>query len=215
MSKSRLVHIVDDDDSVRESAAILLESAGYDVVEHVSGVAFLEAVGTAQPGCVILDMHMPVTTGLQVQAELINRGIPWPVIVLTGQGDIGIAVRAMKQGAFEFMEKPYQNEQLLRTLEEAFAKFDHLDQETARVASAQALIDSLSQRELQIVRGLLAGLPNKLIAYELDLSTRTVEIYRANAMDKLKAPSLSTALRIAMTAGVQPLEERRKGEERG
>ncbi len=214
MDKSNLVHLVDDDESVRESAAILLESAGYDVVAHVSGVAFLEVLKDQPTGCIILDMHMPVITGLQVQAELNARGVGWPVIVLTGQGDIGIAVQAMKNGAFEFLEKPYANDQLLKTLEEAFEKIDQLGEESAREASAKALIEALSQRELQIVQGLLAGLPNKLIAYELDLSTRTVEIYRANAMDKLKASSLSTALRIAMTAGVQPLEERRKSEGR-
>lgn len=214
MDKSNLVHLVDDDKSVRKSAAILLESAGYDVVAHVSGVAFLEVLKDQPTGCIILDMHMPVITGLQVQAELNARGVGWPVIVLTGQGDIGIAVQAMKNGAFEFLEKPYANDQLLKTLEEAFEKIDQLGEELAREASAKALIEALSQRELQIVQGLLAGLPNKLIAYELDLSTRTVEIYRANAMDKLKASSLSTALRIAMTAGVQPLEERRKSEGR-
>ena len=206
----RLVHIVDDDEWVRESASILLDSAGFDIMAHESGVAFLEALPGLEPGCVILDMHMPVLTGLQVQEELAARGVNWPVIVLTGQGDIGIAVQAMKNGAFEFLEKPYENEQLLQTLNEAFEKIGQLHEESARESAARSLIESLSQRELQVVQGLLAGLPNKLIAYELDLSTRTVEIYRANAMDKLKASSLLTALRIAMTAGVQPLEERRK-----
>jgi two-component system response regulator FixJ len=206
----RLVHIVDDDEWVRESASILLDSAGFDIMAHESGVAFLEALPGLEPGCVILDMHMPVLTGLQVQEELAARGVNWPVIVLTGQGDIGIAVQAMKNGAFEFLEKPYENEQLLQTLNEAFEKIGQLHEESARESAARSLIESLSQRELQVVQGLLAGLPNKLIAYELDLSTRTVEIYRAKAKDKLKASSLSTALRIAMTAGVQPLEERRK-----
>ena len=210
MELTKLVHIVDDDEWVRESASILLDSAGYDIMAHESGVAFLEAQPELEPGCVILDMHMPVLTGLQVQEELAARGVHWPVIVLTGQGDIGIAVQAMKNGAFEFLEKPYENNQLLQTLDEAFEKIDQIHEESTREASARLLIEALSQRELQVVRGLLAGLPNKLIAYELDLSTRTVEIYRANAKDKLKASSLSTALRIAMTAGVQPLEERRK-----
>ena len=211
MELTRLVHIVDDDEWVRESASILLDSAGYDIVAHESGVAFLETLPELEPGCVILDMHMPVLTGLQVQEQLAARGVHWPVIVLTGQGDIGIAVQAMKNGAFEFLEKPYENNHLLQALTEAFEKIDQIHEESAREASARVRIESLSQRELQVVQGLLAGLPNKLIAYELDLSTRTVEIYRANAMDKLKASSLSTALRIAMTAGVQPLEERRKG----
>ena len=117
---TRLVHIVDDDESVRESASILLESAGYEVVTHESGVAFLNALDHLAPGCIILDIHMPVLTGLQVQEELVGRGIGWPVIVLTGQGDVGIAVQAMKNGAFEYMEKPYKNEALLQTLHDAW-----------------------------------------------------------------------------------------------
>jgi two-component system response regulator FixJ len=209
MNEGRLVHIVDDDDAVREGAAILLESSGFDVEGHLSGADFLESVANCKPGCIILDMHMPQVTGLEVQAELKARGIDWPIIVLTGQGDIGIAVEAMKNGAYEFIEKPYQNEMLLATLTDAFDKFETLSEASAKVAYARSMIAKLSQRELEIVRGLLAGLPNKIIAYELDLSVRTVEVYRANAMDKLEARGLSTAIRLAITAGVQPLEERK------
>ena len=129
---TKLVHIVDDDEWVRESASILLDSAGYDIMAHESGVAFLEAQPDLEPGCVILDMHMPVLTGLQVQEELAARGVHWPVIVLTGQGDIGIAVQAMKNGAFEFLEKPYENNQLLQTLNEAFEKIDQIHEESTR-----------------------------------------------------------------------------------
>lgn len=209
MAVDRVVHVVDDDDAVRESAALLLEIAGYQVLTYESGVAFLEAVGSAPPGCVLLDIHMPQMTGLEVQGVLRERGIVWPVIVLTGQGDIGIAVQAMKNGAFEFLEKPYQNEILLGTIAEAFERLESVIEEGARAANAQALIATLTPRELQIMQGLLGGLPNKLIAHELDLSVRTVEVYRANVMDKLGARSLSTAVRIAMAAGVQPLSERR------
>ena len=210
MALARVVHIVDDDDAVRESAALLLEIAGYDVQTYESGVAFLEAIAGAQPGCVLLDIHMPQMTGLEVQAVLRERGVVWPVIVLTGQGDIGIAVQAMKGGAFEFLEKPYQNEVLLAAIAEAFERLESVIEEGARAAGAQALIATLTPRELQIMQGLLGGLPNKLIAHELDLSVRTVEVYRANVMDKLGARSLSTAVRIAMAAGVQPLGERRE-----
>jgi two-component system response regulator FixJ len=154
---------------------------------------------------------MPGMTGLQVQVELKARKITWPVIVLTGQGDIGIAVQAMKNGAFEFLEKPYKNEVLLETLAEAFETLELTVQETSHAANARALVDGLTTREREVMRALLAGLPNKLIAYELDLSVRTVEIYRANVMTKLKARGLSTAVRIAMAAGLQPLEERRAG----
>jgi two-component system response regulator FixJ len=211
MAVDRVVHVVDDDDAVRESAALLLEIAGYNVVTYESGVAFLAAVATAQPGCVLLDIHMPQMTGLEVQAVLRERGVVWPVIVLTGQGDIGIAVQAMKNGAFEFLEKPYQNEILLGTITEAFERLESVIEEGARAANAQALIATLTPRELQIMQGLLGGLPNKLIAHELDLSVRTVEVYRANVMDKLGARSLSTAVRIAMAAGVQPLGGREDG----
>ena len=210
MSESRTVHVVDDDEAVRESASILLDSAGYDVVTHASGVEFLAAVGKMPPGCVLLDIHMPGLTGLQVQGELKSRRVDWPIIVLTGQGDVNIAVQAMKNGAFEFLEKPYKNDMLLATLAEAFDTLEVRNHESARVAEAKALVDGLAPRERQVMQGLLAGLPNKLIAYELDLSVRTVEIYRANVMGKLKARGLSTAVRIAMAAGLQPLEEGRK-----
>jgi two-component system response regulator FixJ len=209
MTTPRLVHIVEDDRAVRESAAILLESAGFDVETHASGVAFLKEIGGATPGCVLLDIHMPGITGLQVQAELKERGIDWPVVVLTGQGDVGIAVQAMKNGAFEFLEKPYKNETLLETLQSAFEMFEAHSAQSERSATARALIDGLTPREREVMQALLAGLPNKLIAYELDLSVRTVEIYRANVMGKLKARGLSTAVRIAMAAGLQPLEERK------
>ena len=211
MTDPRLVHVVDDDDAVRESAAILLESAGYDVATHASGIVFIESLAGIAPGCLLLDIHMPGMTGLEVQAELKTRGIDWPVIVLTGQGDVGIAVQAMKNGAFEFLEKPYKNEVLLETLSDAFEAFAVTAQESMRAANARALIAGLTTRELEVMQALLAGLPNKLIAYELDLSVRTVEIYRANVMAKLKARGLSTAVRIAMAAGVQPLGERRSG----
>jgi two-component system response regulator FixJ len=209
MTAPRTVHIVDDDDAVRDGAEILLDSAGYDVITHTSGSAFLAVLEGQPPGCVLLDMHMPGLTGLQVQAELTARGVDWPVIILTGQGDVGIAVQAMKNGAFEFIEKPYKNDGLIETLDDAFEKLEQRIQESSRTANARALIDTLTPRELEVMRALLAGLPNKLIAYELDLSVRTVEIYRANVMGKLKARGLSTAVRIAMAAGIRPLDARR------
>jgi two-component system response regulator FixJ len=209
MGDRRIVHVVDDDEAVREGVTILLEASGYDVEPHESGTSLLATLDDLSPGCILLDMHMPEISGLEVQAALRERGVHWPVIVLTGQGDVGIAVGAMKNGAFEFIEKPYQNHMLLETLRDAFEKLETLTEESAKVARATELIARLSQREYEIVQGLLAGLPNKIIAYELDLSVRTVEVYRANAMDKLQARGLSTAIRLALTAGVQPLEEKR------
>ncbi|MDB5459335.1 MAG: two component transcriptional regulator, LuxR family [Caulobacteraceae bacterium] len=213
MVDKRLVHLVDDDEAIRESAAFLLEIAGYEVQVHRSGVAFLdvmgEALGEAQACCVLLDIHMPGLSGLDVQLKLNERGFTWPVIILTGQADIGAAIQAMKNGAFEFLEKPYHNAGLLEALVGAFTKSERSMEENAKAGHARALIARLSKRERQVMQGLLAALPNKLIAYEYDLSIRTVEIYRAKVMDKLEARGLSAAVRIAITAGLEPLEERR------
>lgn len=208
MTSPRTVHVVDDDDIVRDLAAITLAEAGYEVRLYESGVAFLAAAAAAAPGCILLDIHMPQIDGLGVQEALNERGLTWPVIVLTGRGDISLAVQAMKNGAFEFLQKPYEPGALKAVLDDAFEKFEAASEEAARVATAKTLIDSLSGRELQVLRGLLAGLPNKLIAYELDLSVRTVEIYRGKVMDKLGVRGLPTAIRMALAAGVEPLEEK-------
>jgi two-component system response regulator FixJ len=205
MPARRIVHIVDDDEDVRDSAALLLEAAGFNAHTHVSGAAFLEKADLTVPACILLDIHMPEIDGLEVQRRLSERGIAFPVIVLTGQGDISIAVQAMKNGAFEFLEKPYLNEVLLAAVADGFARLEAITEDRAASADARARIARLTTRELQVLRGLLAGLPNKLIAYELDISVRTVEIYRANVMDKLDARSLSTAVRISLAAGVEPL----------
>ena len=206
MPSRRTVHIVDDDDDVRESAALLLESAGYSVFAYPSGVDFLAKLDAAIPACILLDIHMPQMDGLEVQRQLLERGVAFPVIVLTGQGDVSIAVQAMKSGAFEFLEKPYLNDVLLEAARDAFTKLEATTEDRAMTAKAKVSVAKLTNREMQVMRALLAGLPNKLIAYELDISVRTVEIYRANVMDKLDARSLSTAVRIALAAGVEPLE---------
>jgi two-component system response regulator FixJ len=205
MPSRRTVHVVDDDEDVRESAALLLESYGFRVFTHASGVAFLAAADFDVPACILLDIHMPQVDGLEVQRRLAARGVIYPVIVLTGQGDISIAVQAMKNGAFEFLEKPYLNEVLLASVGDAFRKLEAIAEDRAADATARTLIAKLTGRETQVLSGLLAGLPNKLIAYELDISARTVEIYRANVMEKLDARSLSAAVRIALAAGVEPL----------
>ena len=205
MPSRRTVHIVDDDDDVRESAALLLETSGYSVHTHPSGVTFLEKLDETIPACVLLDIHMPRMDGLEVQRQLLERGVAFPVIVLTGQGDVSIAVQAMKNGAFEFLEKPYLNEVLLQATQDAFHRLEATTEDRAMTAQAREQVAKLTSREMQVMRALLAGLPNKLIAYELDISVRTVEIYRANVMDKLEARSLSTAVRVALAAGVEPL----------
>jgi two-component system response regulator FixJ len=205
MPSRRTLHIVDDDDDVRESAALLLEASSYNVTTYASGIEFLAKVDPAIPACVLLDIHMPQMDGLEVQRRLVERGIGFPVIVLTGQGDISIAVQAMKHGAFEFLEKPYLNDVLLQATADAFARLESTTEDRALTAQAKAGVAKLTAREAEVLQGLLAGLPNKLIAYELNISVRTVEIYRANVMDKLGARSLSTAVRIALAAAVEPL----------
>ena len=205
MPSRRTVHIVDDDDDVRESAALLLESSGYNVSTYPSGIDFLEKLDPAVPACILLDIHMPQMDGIEVQRQLLERGVNFPVVVLTGQGDVSIAVQAMKNGAFEFLEKPYLNDVLLEATRDAFTKLEATTEDRAMTAQAREQVAKLTNREMQVMRALLTGLPNKLIAYELGISVRTVEIYRANVMDKLDARSLSAAVRIALAAGVEPL----------
>jgi two-component system response regulator FixJ len=201
----RLIHVVDDDDDVRDAVALLLEASGYEVLTYPSGVVFLETLGAAVPGCILLDIHMPEMNGLEVQRRLAASGVQWPVIVLTGQSDISLAVQAMQSGAFEFLEKPYPNNALLEAVRDAFARLEATSEDRAMTADAKVRITRLTDCEIQVMRALLAGLPNKLIAFELDISVRKVEIYRANVMEKLDARSLSTAVRLALAAGVEPL----------
>jgi two-component system response regulator FixJ len=206
MTSSRTVHVIDDEEAVRDSATALLEAAEFAVAAYASGSAFLNALDKVTPGCILLDIHMPELTGLELQRLLNQRNLNWPVIVLTGQGDVATAVQAMKGGAFEFLEKPYRSEALLASVSDAFDKFAAEMEETERIASARALIDNLTSREKQVMQGLLAGLPNKLIGFKLGISVRTVDVYRANVMDKLKARGLSTAVRVALDAQMEPLQ---------
>jgi len=207
MDPNRTVHVVDDDELLRALAAQTLAPAGYAVTEHATGDAFLSALDEATPGCILLDIEMPGSSGLDVQAALNARKLSWPVVVLTARGGVRVAVEAMKNGAFEFLEKPYEPPALLAVLEAAFEAFEAEQAQRAQTERARALIDGLSPRELQVLQGLLAGMPSKIIAHVLGLSVRTVEIYRGHLMDKLEARSLSTAVRLALAAGVEPLEE--------
>ena len=159
MSSAWTVHVVDDDEGVRESVAALLEADGYRVKAHCSGDSFLEQLDELDPGCVLLDIHMPGRSGLEVQRELAAREAELPVVVMTGQGDIGLAVKVMKAGASDFVEKPYSNETLLDTLNSALGELEASRGEQEKIRAARAKIDRLSPREVEVVRGLLAGLP--------------------------------------------------------
>lgn len=204
---TRTVHVVDDDELLRAFAAETLAPAGYRVVQHPTGDAFLARLEDGPAGCILLDIHMPGLSGLQVQEALNARDLDWPVVVLTGRSEVRVAVEAMKNGAFEFLEKPYEPPALLSVLEAAFQAFEADREARAGAARARALVAALSPREVQVLRGLLAGMPNKIMAHALGLSVRTVEIYRGHLMDKLQARGLSAAVRLALAAGVEPLDD--------
>jgi two-component system, LuxR family, response regulator FixJ len=201
---TRTIYIVDDDDAVRASLHSLLSLRSDLVVRsYRSGDAFLEEVAELDPGVLLLDFHMPGATGLDVLQAI--RGQPhFASVVLTGQGNVTLAVQAMQAGALDFIEKPYEAEMLLELVENAFRQLERESESAARVDAAKSRISKLSPRETDVLKGLIEGRSNKIIAYELDISPRTVEIYRANLMDKLEVRSLSEALRIAFAAGLFP-----------
>lgn len=202
MIDKRLVHIVDDEDAIRRSTGFMLKTSGFAVETWPSGVAFLKEVRHAAEGCVLLDVRMPEMDGLEVQQAMIERGITMPVIILTGHGDVTIAVRAMKAGAVDFLEKPFEKATLLSSIETAFQRIAASDEIAVRASEARTLLGVLTPRERDVLEGLAQGLPNKTIAYDLGISPRTVEVHRANLMSKLDVRSLSDALRIAFAAGM-------------
>ena len=199
---SRIVHIVDDDEAIRQSIGFLLRKGGYAVETYPSGTQFLKAVTRETRGCVLLDVRMPDLDGLEVQARLAQSGITLPVIMLTGHGDVTLAVRAIKAGAIEFLEKPFERTALLAAIETALAHAARTNREHLAAVDARIRLAALTPRERDVLDGMVLGRPNKLIAFDLDIATRTVEVHRANLMDKLAARSLSDVLRIAFAAGL-------------
>ncbi|GGA60376.1 response regulator transcription factor [Sphingomonas psychrolutea] len=202
MPAEHLVHLVDDEEAIRLSAGFLLRTNGYVVKSYVSGVAFLADADRETRGCVLLDIRMPELDGLEVQRRLSERGIEMPVIMLTGHGDVALAVRAIKAGAVEFLEKPFQKAALLAAIEEAFRRVDDADRIHLDAAEAVIRLAALTPREGDVLQGIVQGQPNKITAYELGISIRTVEAHRAALMVKLHARSLSEVLRIAFAAGL-------------
>ncbi|AIT82446.1 response regulator transcription factor [Novosphingobium pentaromativorans] len=202
MTDRRMIHIVDDEEAIRRSAGFMLKTSGYTVATYPSGVAFLREVRHVEHGCILLDVRMPDMDGLEVQKMLIERGVAMPVIILTGHGDISIAVRAMKAGAVEFIEKPFEKATLIEAITAGFERLDGLSKRSERAAEATVLIAGLTSREQDVLKGLADGLPNKTIAFDLGISPRTVEVHRANLMAKLNVKSLSDALRIAFAANL-------------
>ena len=204
MPADQLIYVVDDDDAVRDSLSLLLEARGYTVRSFASAPEFLTAAPSLRPGCLIADIRMPEMDGLELQQRLIERALPFPLIVITGHGDVPLAVRAMKAGAMDFIEKPFAAEIILNSAAAALARLAEPGDQDPLTATATAKLALLTPREREVLQGLLAGLPNKSIAYDLAISPRTVEIHRARVMDKMGARSLSELVRMSLAAGVQP-----------
>jgi two-component system response regulator FixJ len=197
-----IVFVVDDDADARDSLCALLESAGVAAEAHESARAFLTAYQPGRPGCLIADIRMPDMDGLELQEELNRRDAGLPVIVVTGHADVPLAVRAMKAGAVDLIEKPYDDELLLASVRRALARAQGAREQAVAVEAAKMRIATLSARERQVLELLVAGQPNKIIAFELDISPRTVEIHRAHVMEKMEAKSLSDLVRAAIAAGI-------------
>ena len=193
----KVVHVVDDDDSVRRSVGFMLKTSGYRVCSYASGTEILKDAKCLEPGCVLLDIRMPDMDGLEVQEALQERGVTLPVIIMTGHGNLDTAVAAIREGAIDFIEKPFEKAVLLSAVEQAFATLKRADSARTRSKDASVRLQVLTERERQVLDGLAQGLPNKTIAYDLGISPRTVEIHRANLMSKLGVRSLSEALRLA------------------
>lgn len=199
MSASFVVHIVDDDEAVRQSLAFLLSTAGIPVRVYESATSFVEALPSVQPGCLITDVRMPDMTGIELLRRIKSKSIGLPVIVITGHGDIPLAVEAMKAGAIDFIEKPFAEEAILKAVRAAEERSRSKGEQSEGDAEITARLASLSERERQVLEGLIVGNANKIIAHELGISPRTVEVYRANVMTKMQAKSLSELIRMTLS----------------
>ena len=195
-----VVHVIDDDPAMRDSLTFLLDTAGLQATTYESAVDFLEA-GEPSPGCIVTDVRMPDMNGLELVRRLKEREVTLPVIMITGHGDVPLAVEAMKAGVLDFLEKPFDDDALLAAIRSALAaNHDPAGQDEER-RRFHELLEQLSPREKDVLRGVVAGKPNKVVAFELGISPRTVEVYRANVMTKTGAGSLSELVRMALLAG--------------
>lgn len=202
MTTSSMVHLIDDDDGVRQSLAFSLSTAGLAVRAFASAVAFLEELPGIDQGCIVSDIRMPVMDGLELQRQLNSRQVKLPVIIMTGHADVRLAVEAMKAGAVDFIEKPFDDDILIAAIRTALGRYDKVLHQENELAQLRGRLAALSAREMEVLQGLLAGLPNKTIAYDLNLSPRTVEVHRANVMTKMGAKSLSDLVRMALLADI-------------
>lgn len=201
-SEQGIVHLIDDDDALRQSLIFLLHTAQIEVKDYPSASAFLDALPDVALGCIITDVRMPGLSGIDLLKRLKERNINVPVIVITGHGDVPLAVEAMKFGAADFLEKPFDDEVLLASVRSALSDQAGVAKRDSERATIEQRLSALSKRERDVLGGLVAGRANKQIAFDLGISPRTVEIYRANLMDKMKATSLSDLVRMALVAGL-------------
>ena len=199
---SAVVHVIDDDEAARQSLAFLLRANAIEVQTYESGTVFLEAAPRLKSGCVVTDVRMPGISGIELLRRLRELKIFLPVIVITGHGDVPLAVEAMKFGAADFLEKPFDDEILLAAVRSALNRQDSDGKRQAERAAIDGRLAALSNREREVLEGLVAGRANKQIAFDLGISPRTVEIYRANLMTKMQAASLSELVRMALIAEI-------------
>ena len=196
------VYVIDDDEAMRDSLNFLLDSSGFGVTLFDNAQGFLDALAGLTFGCVVSDIRMPGLDGIELLKRMKAQSSPFPIVIMTGHGDVPLAVEAMKLGAIDFLEKPFEDDRLITMIESAIRQAEPAARSEAIAQDIAARVASLSPRERQVMEGLIAGLSNKLIAREYDISPRTIEVYRANVMTKMQANSLSELVRLAMRAGV-------------
>jgi len=196
------VYVIDDDEAMRDSLNFLLDSAGYEVTLFDSTLKFLDARPGLAFGCVVSDVRMPGLDGIELLKRMKADHCTFPIVIMTGHGDVALAVEAMKLGAVDFLEKPFEDERLIGMIATAIQQAEPAARSEALTQDIAARVASLSPRERQVMNGLIAGLSNKLIARDYDISPRTIEVYRANVMTKMQANSLSELVRLAMRAGL-------------
>ena len=196
------VYVIDDDEAVRDSLLFLLDSAGFEVTLFETAQQLLDTLPALSFGCVVSDVRMPGIDGIELLKRLKAAHSAFPIVVMTGHGDVPLAVEAMKLGAVDFLEKPFEDDRLIAMIETAIRQAEPAAKSEAVTQDVAARAASLSPRERQVMDGLIAGMSNKLIAREYDISPRTIEVYRANVMTKMQANSLSELVRLAMRAGL-------------
>ena len=202
MPPSAKVYVIDEDPAMRDSLDFLLGSAGFSVRVFDSAQVFLDELAKLEPGCVVTDVRMPGIDGMELLRRMNSGARKLPVIVMTGHGDVPLAVEAMKLGALDFLEKPFEDDRLIGMIEIALSEQQDGSKSEAASADMAARVASLTQRERKVMQGLVTGQSNKTIAREYDISPRTVEVYRANVMTKMQAGNLSELVRFAIRAGI-------------